>query len=245
MSNTTARAEQLDMLAQIDAATGTASHAAMPKRARGMTGESLENARAAHVAAAGFVTLRTPRGSFRVRNTRERLAEVARKMRAPGAFGPGRKLPIGRDGEGNHRAARRMDRAPGAELLTQAEILEKIAVAKRAAMKAMRGSWKLSAGIGYKTSLVLLAEEIDGLQRELVARGLLDATDMDKVQAEPTQDVIEEAPGESTLPVPAAEIESTPPVPALQVGRRARYRGWGPGRMDSGPGIVVAVRAGV
>lgn len=51
-TTTTARAEQLDMLAQIEAASATASDATMPKRARGMTGESLKNASAAHVAMA-------------------------------------------------------------------------------------------------------------------------------------------------------------------------------------------------
>lgn len=247
MTNTTARAEQLDMLAQIEIAAATASTATMPRRAAGLTGESLANARDAHCTQSGFVTLRTSRGVFRVRNTRERLAEVARKMRAPGAFGRGRKLPIGRDGDGSHRAARRMDRAPGAILLTEAEILEKIAGAKRMAMTAMQHSWRLAAGLGCKTGLVLLAEEIDGLQRELVARGLLDATDLDKVTAEPL-DESDSAPVqaiESTPPVPTIEAEPTPPVPALQVGRRARYRGWGPGRMDSGPGIVVAVSGGV
>lgn len=363
MSNTTARAEQLDMLAQIDAATATASHAAMPKRARGMTGESLKNARAAHVAAAGFVTLRTPRGSFRVRNTRERLAEVARKMRAPGAFGPGRKLPIGRESEGTHTPARMMARLPRAAQMTGDAIAAEIAQMKCEAQDLMRRMWATSYTVpGHrKSELVFYAERIDALQRELVARGLLDATDLDKVTAEPLdesdsepvqatsapwamtaaewdsatdraracnaqsnftrnsgaeavamakeserlrfgvrscdtarlnaairgevklspqelealtdrlqtrvthRDVIAKAvkegmpvPAEvlaeypdldpaalidSTLPVQA--IESTPPVPALQVGRRARYRGWGPGRMDSGPGIVVAVRGGV
>lgn len=243
MTTTTARAMQLDMLAQIETAAATASAETMPPRERS---ESLQSYRArcdAHIARAGYVTLRTTRGAFRIRNTQERLAKVARCMRAAGAFTAPRERAIGRDRE-DWRATRRM-LATGQEM-ADADLLAELERVKAAALRGMRDHFAGRA-IFAPAHRVAVAERIDGLQRELVARGLLDATDLDKVTAEPLDESDSEPVQaiESTPPVPTIEAEPTPPVPALQVGRRARYRGWGPGRMDSGPGIVVAVRGGV
>lgn len=230
------RAAQTDLLQRIADAIPNASDEPAPVREAGESLQSFRRRMDAYYARAGHIMLQLPHGTARVLNTATRLQKFARQVKASQGFGPARKRAIGRDPEA-HRATRPATEAEAAcyRNRTDDELRAMVARDKAEILDRMRRNWNQKIGPGNHAGTprdrVDYAQAIELAQREMVRRGLLDATDWDKVNAEPVHDIQPEAApmfaaadaaapararwdadGGTWVPVPA--IDSTPPVPA-------------------------------
>lgn len=163
-----------------------------------------------------FVLFRTPGGSAKVARNRERLERFAAAVRScPGYRPVGRQKMVPRDRECG-RAMRATEPDDMIRSLCDRSIQRRLADRKARVMDRMREA--LADLCTYPPELrVADAEEIDALQRELVRRGLLDATDHDKINAAPVYETLPEA-----APAPARRRASKPvrkckPAPLVEV----------------------------
>lgn len=183
---------------------------------------------------------------FEVNGGREDLERFAAKVKRSHGFAPARARAIGRDGGTSFHvpAAAKMAAAEsqyghrGDDSLIMMEITRKAAIVARLRAGAV-GSVD---GYDYNArQRATDAQEIELIQREMVRRGLLDATDHDKVNADPvdeselitvqdnaTAPMFADAPEAAPMPRArwnaaantwqvAANDESAPPVPAAEI----------------------------
>lgn len=207
------RAAELDLLSNISIAMQTASTDPAPVKQRVETSSGFQVRFAKYAATCGMVEFKTPHGNVRLLNQRERLERFARDVHRCGGYRPSRPHGIGRERESwqalqpaTERDTIRLGRLPDDELATL------LATRKAHALDIMRKRWQ-GADCSAHVRL-MLARDIELVQREMVRRGLLDATDHDKVNAEPVQETVDAPPPVAVVP-PA-------PAPAARAPRPAR-----------------------
>lgn len=209
------RDAELDLLSAVSVAMQNATAEAPPAQERRETSDGFAARMTAYVKRAGMLDVVTPHGRMRVLRSRSRLERFARDVQRCGGFRPGKPHAIGRDREdwqafrpATEQEARRFG-AYSSEALTAL-----LAERKAYALKIMRQRWQ---GMDCSAPVRLnLAWDIEVVQRELVRRGLLDATDHDKVNAEPQRDNLAE-PAHAAAPKPRplrAGKHSAPVAPA-------------------------------
>ena len=181
------RAAELDLLSAVSVALQTATEEPMPARPAPDYAARVE----AYAKRAGMLQVRTPFGFLRVLKNRARLERFARDVRNGGGFRPSKPHAIGRDREtwqafqpATAEDARRFG------CYSNDELVAMCAERKAYALKIMRQRWQ-GADCGPSVRLDL-AWDIEVVQREMVRRGLLDATDHDKVNAAPVQEDVPE-----------------------------------------------------
>ena len=208
MNAATLRAAQMDMLAAIESTRAQiTSDATAPLQDKRETHSSYLARVDAFADAMGWAEFTTPAGRVRVLRSRDRLDWLARQVKAcagyrvPKAFriGP-RDIPRDREDWPALKPATDHDCIRLARL-SDDDVLKLAAQRKADALAWMRKRW---TGQDCRASQRLIhAREIEEAQRELVRRGLLDATDHDKVNAEPVQEAMQELESAPALPAPA------------------------------------------
>lgn len=150
-------------------------------------------------------------------NSRDRLASFADAIaRSPG-FRKSRPREIGRERErGRAMRATEPDRAITA--LSDGVLQTRLLNCKEQVMDRMRGA--LAGRYSYSPEArVADGEQIDAMQRELVRRGLLDATDHDKVNAVPVHEDVKPLP---TVAIAALATRARRHTPALRAVPKAK-----------------------
>jgi hypothetical protein len=197
------RTAELDLLSAVSVVMHNASTEAAPVRQR-TEGEAAFGQRwEAYAKRCGFATFRTVFGHARVINARTRLERFARDVQRCGGYRPGKPHGPARDREAwpAFQAATARDAHRFGTYSDEA--LAVLCVERKAyALKIMRQRWD-GEDCGPATRLSL-ARDIEGVQREMVRRGLLDATDHDKVNAEPVREDVPECEEATRAPAPTS-----------------------------------------
>ena len=187
------RQRELDLLSEVSHALQHASAAPPPVPRRTETQAAFGKRMTDYVKRCGTVEFRTVYGFARVINSRERLQRFARESQRCGGYRAGKPHPIGRDRESwkafqpaTFADARRLS------LHSDDDLAALVASRKALAVSTMRERWQAA---GCSPSVLLnMAWEIEVAQREMVRRGLLDATDHDKVNAPALEEGADSAP---------------------------------------------------
>lgn len=212
------RAAELDLLSAVSVATHKASTEPAPVRQRTEGSDEFTKRWRAYVKRCGVATFRTVFGQARVIKSRERLERFARDVQRCGGYRPGKPQAIGRDRESwqAFQPATYRDTAKLGRYSDDA-LSALLAERKAHALEHMRGRWR---GADCSPSMRLsIAWDIEVVQREMVRRGLLDATDHDKVNAEPVFTEVDAcdalaATGPATSGKPRAVKTPPPPQPS-------------------------------
>lgn len=214
------RTAELDLLSIVSVTSHKASTEAAPVRQRTESSEAFGKRWRAYVKRCGIATFRTVYGHARVIKSRERLARFARDVQRCGGYRPGKPHAIGRERETWQAAQAATDRDTARfGRFSNDELCALLADRKASAMNIMRRRWQgMDCGPSVRLSL---AWDIEVVQREMVRRGLLDATDHDKVNAEPLFSEVEEdaaaqpaAPPQARKPRAVKAVQATAPAPA-------------------------------
>lgn len=195
---------------------------APPAKQRTETASAFQARVDAYLKRCGHVEFTTPAGRYRVLNARDRLQRFARDVRLSDGFRAGSPPAIGRDREDWQALKPATDRDTirlGA--LSDDALCALEAERKSHAMDIMRKRWR---GEDCSASVRLhLARDIEEAQRELVRRGLLDATDHDKVNAAPVQEDMDEAPAVAAPGPQSPEVAILAAVQACLIHARQLY----------------------
>lgn len=186
------RARELDLLSEVSHALQHAATEPAPVPRRTETQSAFTQRMTDYAKRCDTVEFRTVHGFARVINSRARLERFAREVQRCGGYRPGKPHPVGRDRESwkalepaTAQDARRLS------LHSDADLAALVASRKAHAMDIMRQRWH---GADCSPAVRLnLAWDIEVAQREMVRRGLLDATDHDKVNAPAMEDEADSA----------------------------------------------------
>lgn len=203
----TLRAKQSAILAAIQRAMPNASAEPRPVRGQKEMADVFEHRIGAWADRCGEVTLADSGSRYTVTNSRESLAEFAAEITKSTGFRltPKRAIPRESDRRASLKPADESAAKTRYGSTSTADLRECIAAIKADFVKTARQCWQG----GQCNDALAAGERIEYMQRELVRRGELSATDLDRLNAEPTHEEIDAPSDTATVPLFASEPAET------------------------------------